>query len=67
MGYGFESDLERLTKELPENEDGSLVDLGLFNDSARVCASQLLKLVDDDKKKTASEAAPSSSVQTQEL
>ncbi|KAM0844734.1 hypothetical protein ACQ4PT_056857 [Festuca glaucescens] len=67
MGYGFESDLERLTKALPKNEDGLLVDLGLFNDSARVCASQLLKLVDDEKKKTASKAAPSSSAQTQAL
>ena len=67
MGYGFESDLERLTKALPKNEDGLLVDLGLFNDSARVCASQLLKLVDNEKKKIASEAAPSSSAQTQAL
>jgi hypothetical protein len=39
MGYGFESNLERLTKALPEIEDGSLFDLGLFNDSACVCAS----------------------------
>ena len=67
MGYGFESDLECLTKALPKNEDGSLVDLGLFNDSARICAGQLLKLVEDQKKKTASDAAPSSSAQTQAL
>jgi hypothetical protein len=67
MRYGFESNLERLTKELPENEDGSLIDLGLFNDSTRVCASQLLKLVDGEKKKTASEDAPSSSTQAQVL
>jgi hypothetical protein len=67
MGYGFESDLERLTKALPENEDGSLVDLGLFNESARICTGQLLKLVEDQKKTTASDAAPSSSVQTQAL
>jgi hypothetical protein len=67
MGYGFESDLERLTKALPKNEDGSLVDLGLFNELARVCVSHLLKLVDDERNKTASEAAPSSSAQTQAL
>jgi hypothetical protein len=67
MGHGFESDLERMNKALPEDADGSPVDLGLFNDSARVCASQLLKLVDDDKNKTASETAPSSSAQTQAL
>jgi hypothetical protein len=29
-----------------------------------VCANRLLKLVDDEKKKAASEAAPSSSAQT---
>jgi hypothetical protein len=49
MGYGFKANLERLTKGLPMDEDGSLVDLGLFNDSARICASQLLKLVEDQK------------------
>ena len=65
MGYGFEADLERLTKALPKNEDGSTVDLSLFNDSVRICASQLLKLVEDQKKKTASDAAPTSSTQTQ--
>ena len=65
MGYGFEADMERLTKELPKNEDGSTVDLGLFNESARKCAGQLLKLVEEQKKKSASDAAPSSSAQTQ--
>nr|XP_051212788.1 uncharacterized protein LOC127330703 isoform X2 [Lolium perenne] len=49
MEYGFEADLERLTKALPKNKDGSTVKLGLFNDSARICASQLLKLVEDQK------------------
>ena len=67
MGYGFESDLECLTKALPKNEDGSLIDLGLFNDSVHICAGQLFKLVEDQKKKTASDAAPSSSAQTQAL
>ena len=67
MGYGFESDLECLTKALPKNEDGSLIHLSLFNDLARICAGQLLKLVEDQKKKTASDATPSSSTQTQAL
>jgi hypothetical protein len=38
MGYGFEADMERLTKELPKNEDGSTVDLGLYSNPARKCA-----------------------------
>jgi hypothetical protein len=67
MGYGFKANLERLTKGLPMDEDGSLVDLGLFNDSVRICTGQLLKLVDDQNKKIASDAAPSSSTQTQAL
>jgi hypothetical protein len=49
MEYGFEADLERLTKALPKNKDGSTVKLGLSNDSAHICASQLLKLVEDQK------------------
>ncbi|KAM0859735.1 hypothetical protein ACQ4PT_046996 [Festuca glaucescens] len=65
MGYGFDADMERLTKALPKNEDGSTVNLGLFNDSACKCAGQLLKLVEDQKKKSTSDAAPSSSAQTQ--
>ena len=65
MGYGFEADMERLTKALPKNEDGSTVDLGLYSESTRKCACQLLKLVEDQKKKSASDVAPSSSAQTQ--
>jgi hypothetical protein len=61
VAHGFKSDLEHLTKALPEDVHGSPVDLGLFNESARICASQLHKLVDDDKKKTASETSPNSS------
>jgi hypothetical protein len=57
---GFEADMERLTKALPKNEDGSTVDLGLYNDSARKCACQLLKLVEDQKKKSTPEGVPSS-------
>jgi hypothetical protein len=65
MGYGFEADMERLTKELPKNEDGSTVDLGLYSNPVRKCACQLLKLVEDQKKKSASESAPSSSANPQ--
>jgi hypothetical protein len=65
MGYGFEADMERLTKELPKNEDSSTIYLGLFNESAHKCASQLLKLVEDQKKNSTSDATPSSSAQTQ--
>ena len=65
MGYGFEADMERLTKALPKNEDGSTVDLGLYSEPARKCACQLLKLVEDQKKKSASKDVPSSSAQTQ--
>jgi hypothetical protein len=57
--------MECLKKALPENKDGSTVDLGLFNDSARKCVGRLLKLVEDQKKKLASDVAPSSSAQTQ--
>jgi hypothetical protein len=63
---GFEADMERLTKALPKNDDDSTVNLGIFNDSACKCANQLLKLVEDQKKKkSASDAAPISSAQTQ--
>jgi hypothetical protein len=48
---GFEADMERLTKALPKNDDDSTVNLGIFNDSACKCANQLLKLVEDQKKK----------------
>jgi hypothetical protein len=65
MVYGFKADMECLTKALQKNEDGSTVDHGLYSDPARRCARQLLKLVEDQKKKFASEAVPSSSAQTQ--
>jgi hypothetical protein len=64
MGHGFGSDLEQLSKALPLDANGCLVDLDPFKEPSQVCANRLLKLVDDDKKKAASEAAPSSSAQT---
>jgi hypothetical protein len=60
MGHGFGSDQEQLSKALPMDASGCLVDLDRFNQSSLSCANWLLKLVDDDKKKVASEAAPSS-------
>jgi hypothetical protein len=65
MGYGFEADMEQLTKVLPKNKDGMTVDLSIYSDPARKCARQLLKLAEVHKKQTASEAAPSASTQTQ--
>jgi hypothetical protein len=64
MGHGFGSDLEKLSKALPMGANGFLVDLDPFKQSSLSCANRLLKLVDDDKKKDASEAAPSSSART---
>jgi hypothetical protein len=58
MGHGLESKLEQLSKALPTDAYGSLVDLALFNESAQLCAGRLLKLVDGEKKKAASETAP---------
>jgi hypothetical protein len=45
MGYGFKADMERMSKELPKDQDGQIIDLGLFKASARKCALQLLELV----------------------
>jgi hypothetical protein len=61
IGHDLGSELEQISKALPTDADGSPVDLVPFNESAQLCASRLLKLVDEDKKKTASETAPSSS------
>jgi hypothetical protein len=52
MGYGLESKLEQLSKALPTDADDSLVDLSPFNESAQLCASRLLKLADEEKKKS---------------
>jgi hypothetical protein len=60
MGHGLKSELEHLSRALPTDADGSPVNLGPFNESACICASQLLKLVDDENKKFAT----SSSAQT---
>jgi hypothetical protein len=65
MGHGLESKLEQLSKALPTDADGSLVDCAPFNELAQLCASRLLKLVDEEKQKVAPETAPSSSARTQ--
>jgi hypothetical protein len=49
MGYGFEADMEQLTKALPKKKDGTAVDLGIYSDPAHKCACQLLKLVEAHK------------------
>jgi hypothetical protein len=64
MGHGFGSDLEKLSKALPVDVNGCLVDLDPFKQLSLSCANRLLKLVDEDQKKAASEAAPSSSART---
>jgi hypothetical protein len=63
MGHGLGSDLEKLSKALPVDADNCLVDLEPFKQSSVLCANRLLKLVEEDKNKTASEAAPGSSAQ----
>jgi hypothetical protein len=61
MGYGFKADMERMTKELPKDQDGQFIDLSLHKLSARKCALQLLALVSANK----SPVGPSLSTQTQ--
>jgi hypothetical protein len=61
MGHGLGSDLEQLSKALPVDANGCSVNLGPFKKSSQVCANRLLKMVDDEKKKVASEAVPRSS------
>ncbi|KAK1649608.1 hypothetical protein QYE76_067413 [Lolium multiflorum] len=63
MGHGLGSDLEKLSKALPMDADNCLVNLEPFKQSSVMCANRLLKLVEEDKNKTASQAAPGSSAQ----
>nr|XP_051220976.1 uncharacterized protein LOC127339131 [Lolium perenne] len=49
MGYGFKADIKEMTKELPKEKDGRLVNLSAFTASARTCARQLLDLVSSGK------------------
>jgi hypothetical protein len=63
MGHGLSSELEKFSKELPVDDDGCLVNLKSFKQFLVLCPNRLLQLADEDKKKTASEAAPSPSAQ----
>jgi hypothetical protein len=61
MGHGLGSELKKLSKALPVDENNCLVNLDPYKQSAVKCANQLLKLVDEAKTKAAPEAAPGSS------
>ncbi|KAK1648707.1 hypothetical protein QYE76_066512 [Lolium multiflorum] len=61
MGHGFKADIEKMSKELPKDQDGQFIDLGIFKTSAVQCARQLLDLVSSEK----TPAGPSLSSQTQ--
>jgi hypothetical protein len=61
MGHGFQADMELMSKELPKERDGRLIDLSAYKISARKCALQLLELFSANKLT----AGPSSSAQTQ--
>ena len=60
MGHGLSSELEKLSKALPVDENNCLVDLDPYKQSAVKCANHLLKLVDEAKTKSVPEAAPGS-------
>jgi hypothetical protein len=61
MGHGLVSELAKFFEALPVDDNGHLINLEPFKQSAVTCANQLLKLVDEAKTKTAPEAAPGSS------
>ncbi|KAK1615154.1 hypothetical protein QYE76_020671 [Lolium multiflorum] len=61
MGHGLGSELEKLSKALPVDDNNCLVNLEPFKQSTMRCANQLLKLVDEAKTKAVPEAAPGSS------
>jgi hypothetical protein len=63
MGHGLGSELEKLPKALPVDAANCPVNLEPFKKSSVVCANRLLKLVEEDKNKTATEAGPGSSTQ----
>jgi hypothetical protein len=63
MGHGLGSELEKLSEALPVDAKNYLVDLEPFKQSSLMSANRLLRLVEEDKKKAASGAAPSSSAQ----
>jgi hypothetical protein len=60
-GHGFKDDIEQMSKELPKEQDGQLIDLSGHKASMLKCARQLLELVSANKSAT----GPSLSTQTQ--
>ena len=60
MGHGVNADFEGLTKSMPRDDDGELVDLADFKDSAKSCALQLINLVDQEKAKIQEASTPPS-------
>ena len=60
MGHGVNADFEELTKSMPRDDDGELVDLADFKDSAKSCALQLINLVDQEKAKIQEAPTPAS-------
>nr|XP_051212339.1 uncharacterized protein LOC127330007 [Lolium perenne] len=61
MGHGFKDDIEQMSKELPKEQDGQLIDLSGHKASMLKCARQLLELVSANKSAT----GPRFSTQTQ--
>ncbi|KAK1670620.1 hypothetical protein QYE76_058779 [Lolium multiflorum] len=61
MGHGLGSELEKLSKALPVDDNNCLVNLEPFKQSTVICDNQLLELVDEAKTKAVPEAAPDSS------
>ena len=67
MGHGVNADFEELTKSMPRDDDGELVDLVDFKDSAKSCALQLINLVDQEKAKIQAAPVPPSSSKSPKL
>jgi hypothetical protein len=61
MGHGLGSDLEKLSKVLLVDANNCLINLEPYKQSAVICATQLLKLIDEEKNKTSSKAAADAS------
>ena len=64
MGYGVDANFEAMLQELPKAEDGAEIDLAQFTARARVCAHQLIDLVETDKANKVGKDTPSASAQT---
>lgn len=62
MGYDVESEFEVLSKSMPTDEEGEIVDLTPFRDTAKTCVFQLIDLVDSEKAENKKKSAPAASV-----